>query len=102
MSFNKLSQDRIQFVRKTYFEIFNSAMSIAHDIYNNSSSNSSDLSPTEIRKNTFLSLVNGNKELLPNEKEYCKKRYTNDVELQHAMHKDGIPRECKKCNATRY
>ncbi|CAJ0628397.1 2755_t:CDS:1, partial [Entrophospora sp. SA101] len=48
MSFNKLSQERIQFVRKAYFEIFNNAMSIAQDVYNNSSSNSSNISPIKI------------------------------------------------------
>src|SRR6185295_7285800 len=100
MSYRKLlPYDRGQFVSKIYAEIANEVISIANDTYNNDSSNTSK---EETRRATFLSLLSENKELLENEKEYCKEGYIYDEELKHAMHKSGEPHNCKRCNATRY
>jgi len=87
-------------VFKTYIELYRNSVSIASDIYNNDSSNTS--SYREIEKATFLSLVAENEKLLENEKEYCKKKYLYEFELDNAKFKWGRQKECNKCRLTRY
>src|SRR5207247_6158651 len=36
------------------------------------------------------------------EKQYCRERFIYDFELYNAEHKNGEPRECDKCQITRY
>ena len=43
-----------------------------------------------------------NKELLKNEKEFCKERFIYNFELNNAIYKRGEPRECNNCKTTRY
>ncbi len=47
-------------------------------------------------------MVTENNKLLENEKEYCKKRYIYEFELDNALYKWGEPKECNKCKLTRY
>ena len=47
-------------------------------------------------------MVTENNKLLENEKEYCKKRYIYQFELDNALYKWGEPKECNKCRLTRY
>ena len=96
---SSISLDRREFVDKIYHETFSGASSITNDTYNN---NSSNISKREFRKNTFLSLVTENDKLLENEKEYCKKSYIYEVELDNVRYKWGEPKECNKCKLTRY
>src|SRR6266511_3802336 len=95
-----LSSNRREFVRKIYNETINDSSSITNDTYNNN--NPSNISIREFRKATFLSLVVGNNKLLENEKEYYKKRYIREFELDKALYKWGEGRECNKCKLTRY
>jgi len=53
-------------------------------------------------KTYFLQLVEGNEELSEIEKRYCRERFIYDFELYNAMDKLGEPRECDKCQTTRY
>src|SRR5437763_15663995 len=100
MTIVKLSSpERASFVYKIWNEIYEKSVLVANDIHNNGSSN---LSYHEIRDKTFLSLVNENELLLPNEKEYCKGKYAYDFELKNATSRTGEPRKCMKCNDTRY
>jgi hypothetical protein len=94
-----VSSGRIDFVRKIYTEIISKAVSIANDIYNN---NSSNISEREIRKTKFLSLVNESNQLLENEKEYAKRRFIYEFELDNSVYKLGKLKECNKCKSTRY
>ena len=98
--FSLISSDRLDLVSKIETEIYNNSGSIASDIYNNDSSNT--LSFREIQKATFLSLVAENEKLLENEKEYCKKKFLYEFELDNATYKCGKSRECNKCRLTRY
>src|SRR6266511_1943509 len=98
--FSLISSVRTDLVFKTDTEIYSNSASIANDIYNNDLSNTSSYG--EIQKATFLSLVAENEKLLENEKEYCKKRYLYDFELNNATYKYGEPKECNKCRLTRY
>ena len=98
--FSLISLDRMDLVFKINTELHNNSGSIASDIYNNDSSNTS--SYREIEKTTFLSLVAENEKLLENEKEYCKKKYLYEFELHNATYKCGKSRECNKCRLTRY
>src|SRR5947208_16359878 len=95
-----LSSNRREFVRKIYNETIIDTNSITNDTYNNN--NPSNISRREFCKATFLSLVVGNDKLLENEKEYCKKRYIYEFELDNALYKRGEARECDKCKLTRY
>src|SRR5437763_13831683 len=92
--FSLISLDRNDFVFKTNTETYSNVASIAGDIYNNDSSNTS--SYREICKATFLSLV------AENEKEYCKKKYIYEFELENVIYKWGQPRECNNYKLTRY
>ena len=94
-----ISSDRKEFVSKTYVEINSNTTSIANDIYNNNSSNTSE---REIWKTKFLSLVTENNKLLENEEKYCKERFIYEFELDNATYKLGKPKECGKCKLTRY
>ena len=67
-------------------------------MYNNALANSDK----ENRKDYYFSLVEKNKELSENEKEYCKERFIYDFELSNATHKRGKPKECNKCKLTKY
>jgi len=87
-------------VSKIETEMYNKSASIANDIYNNDSLNTS--SCREIQKATFLLLVAENENLLENEKEYCKKKSLYEFELDDALYKWGEPKECNKCSLTRY
>src|SRR6185369_12181034 len=50
----------------------------------------------------FLRLVEGNKELSEIEKRFCREKIIYAFELQNAVYKEGEPRECDKCQTTRY
>src|SRR5438874_2328923 len=56
----------------------------------------------ENRKAHFLQLVEGNEELSEIEKRYCRERFIYEFELINARYKLGKPRECDKCQTTRY
>src|SRR6266511_1220208 len=89
MSFDRLlSKDRRLFVWK-----------VCDEMDSNAITNKSD---RENYKTYFLQLVKRNKELSENEKQYCSEKYIYDVELQNATYKQGEPRECDKCQTTRY
>src|SRR5256885_8426944 len=90
MSYKKLllSGDRQLFVLKVYSEMNNNAIA-----------NTSD---RESGKAYFLQLVEGNGELSEIEKRYCRERRIYDFELNNATYKRGKPRECDKCQTTRY
>src|SRR6185369_12525545 len=92
MSFNKLlprlSKDRKLFIWKVYDEM-----------HNNAGVNTPD---RESAKAHFLRLVEGNEELSEIEKQYCREKYIYGFELNNAVHKWGEPRECDKCQTTRY
>src|SRR5437763_17148244 len=98
--FSPISLNRRYLVFKTSAELHNNSASIASEIYNNGSTNT--LSFREIWKAIFLSLVAENEKLLENEKEYCKKKYLYELELDNAIYKHGKSRECNKCRLTRY
>src|SRR5205085_12430760 len=92
MSYKKLltgvSEDRRSFVWKAYSEMNNNAIA-----------NTSD---RENRKTYFLQLVERNKELSEIEKQWCREKFIYNFELQDALYKWGEPRECEKCQTTRY
>jgi len=56
----------------------------------------------ENQKTYFLRLVKGNKELSEIEKRFCRETYIYGFELENARDKRGEPRECDKCQTTRY
>ena len=95
MPFNQLlsslplvSLERKQFVWKIDNEIRDNACLAIPDLEN--------------RKEYFLQLVDGNKQLSEIEKNYCRERYTYDFELMNALYKKGEPFECEKCKSIRY
>src|SRR5437588_5440727 len=89
MSFDRLlSGDRKLFVWKVYREMNNNAIVNTPD--------------RESKKAYFLRLVEGNKELSEIEKRHCRERYIYFFELDNALYKRGKPRECDKCQTTRY
>ena len=83
-----VSEDRKLFVWKVFNEMDNNAVVNAPD--------------REGAKAYFLQLVEENKELSKNEKRYCREQYIYYFELQNARNKLGEPRECDKCQMTRY
>src|SRR4051794_17171970 len=88
MSFNKLlSPERRNFVIK-----------ICSEMYNNALLNSS----RESMKDYFFSLVKENKDLFENEKQFYKEKFIYDFELNNVTYKLGKPKECNKCESTRY
>ena len=91
MSFNKLllllSPEKKGVLYKIYDEILN---------------NANVNSDRESRKDYFFSLVNNNKELSENEKEYCKEQFIYDFELNNVVYKLSRPKECNKCKSTKY
>src|SRR5688500_8821967 len=95
MSFNKLynllTPDRRALVLKSYNEMNGIAYSAFPTV-----------SDRENKKGYFLQLVKENKELLENEKEYCRERFIYAFELTNAANKLGEPRECNSCKTTRY
>src|SRR5437763_4440045 len=92
MSYQRLlseaTEDRKLFVWKVHDEILNSALV-----------NTSD---RESEKVYFLQLVEGNEELSEVEKQWCREKYIHGFELRNARYKYGEPRECDKCQTTRY
>ena len=92
MSYQRLlsgvSKDRKLFVDKAYNEMTSNAVA-----------NTSD---RENQKTYFLQLVEGNGELSEIEKQWCRERFIYDFELKNAEYKYGEPRECDKCQTTRY
>ena len=84
----EVSEDRKLSVRKAFNEMDGNALA-----------NTSD---GENEKAYFLQLVKGNEELSEIEKRYCRERYIYEFELDNAMYKYGEPRECDKCQTTRY
>src|SRR5437764_2053922 len=68
-------------------------------MYNNAMANTSD---RENQKTYFLQLVERNKELSEIEKQYCRECFIYSFELYNARNKEGKPRECDKCQTTRY
>src|SRR3989440_10124037 len=59
-------------------------------------------SDRESEKAYFLRLVEGNEELSEIKKRYCRERFIYGFELQNAVYRYGVPRECDKCQTTRY
>src|SRR5437588_10055692 len=98
--YSLISSDRKEIVDKIHNEMSSNSVLLAEDTYDNN--NSSNTKHEEILKNIFLSLVSENKELLENEKEYCKEKINYYLELNHATYKIGEPTECKDCKSTRY
>ena len=89
MSYKKLlSGDRKSFVRKIYNEMDDNAIA--------------NTSGGESEKAYFLQLVERNEELSEIEKQYCREKFIYVFELQNARYKWGEPRECDKCQTTRY
>jgi len=92
MSYAKLlsgvSQDRKLFVRKNDDEMRNNALINTPD--------------RENQRAYFLQLVEGNEELSEIEKRYCRERYIYGFELKNAVYKLGEPKECDKCQTTKY
>src|SRR6185369_1813249 len=82
------SQDRRELVLKIHGKMINNASATTSDRKN--------------QKSYFLQLVNENKKLLENEKKYCREDYIYNFELENATYKWGEPRECNRCEATRY
>src|SRR6266511_550535 len=94
MSFNRLlsgrvSKDRLLFIQKVFHELNNNAIANAYGSRKN-------------QKAYFLQLVEGNGELSELEKRYCREWFIYDYELKNARDKEGGPRECDKCQTTRY
>ena len=91
MSYNKLLSSLLSEREGFVFKIKNV-------MYNNALANSDK----ESRKDYYFSLIKENKELSENEKEFCKENFIYNFELQNARDKSGKPKECNKCNSTRY
>jgi len=85
---SELSEDRGLFVLKVYSEMLDNA--------------SANTRGRENQKTYFLRLVKGNKELSEIEKRFCREKYIYEFELSNAINKWGKPRECDKCQTTRY
>ena len=85
---SEVPEDRRLFIQKLY-----------NEINDNATANTSD---RERKKAYFLRLVRGNRELSKIEKRYCRERYIYYFELQNSAYKMGEPRECDKCQTTRY
>src|SRR5437764_15477704 len=83
-----VSEDRELFVLKVYREMESNALVNTPD--------------EESRKAYFLQLVEGNEELSEVEKRYCREKFIYDFELNNAVYKLCKPRECDKCQTTRY
>ena len=83
-----LSEDRRLFVQKVYIEMNDNAIANTPD--------------RESTKAYFLQLVEGNEELSEIEKRFCRERKIYNFELQNAKYKLGEPRECDKCQTTKY
>jgi len=83
-----LSEDKKPFVWNVYNEMDDNAMANTRG--------------RESKKAYFLQLVEGNEELSENEKQWCREEFIYVVELENAMHKFGEPRECERCQTTRY
>jgi hypothetical protein len=75
---------------------------LVYKIYNEMRNNADVNSDKESRKDYFFSLVEKNKELSENEKEYCKEKFIYSFELRNARDKSGKPKECNKCKLTKY
>src|SRR6185369_16569338 len=89
MSFHRLlSEDRKLFVWKVYNEMVDNAIV--------------NIRGGENQKAHFLRLVEGNERLSEIEKRYCRERFIYEFELENALYKWGKPRECDKCQTTRY
>src|SRR5947199_10556671 len=92
MSYNKLltglSEDRKLFVWKAYNEMDDNAFVNTFG--------------SENMKTYFLQLVERNKELSEIEKRYCREKCVYVFELNNVRGKKGKPRECYKCQTTRY
>jgi hypothetical protein len=84
-----LSGDKELIVLKVYNEMENNAIANTHG-------------NRESTKAYFLQLVEENEELSEIEKQYCREDYIYNSELQNARYKYGKPRECDKCQTTRY
>ena len=85
---SSLSVERQQLIRNIYNEMFNNTVST--------------IPKRENQKVYFLQLVNENKQLSENEKNYCRESYIYDFEYINALYKWSEPFECKKCKLTRY
>src|SRR5690349_15360993 len=83
-----LSEDRELFVFKVLNEMYVDARANARG--------------RENQKAYFLQLVEGSEELSGVEKRWCREQYIYCFELNNAVHKWGEPRECDKCQTTRY
>src|SRR6185369_5372787 len=85
---SELSEDRQLFVWKVYNEMVDNAFANTRG--------------RESAKAYFLRLVEENKELSEIEKRYCRERIIYGFELDNVLYKYGKPRECDKCQTTRY
>src|SRR5436309_12990658 len=89
MSFDRLlSGDRKSFVWKVYGEMNGNVLA--------------NISDRGSKKACFLQLVRGNEELSELEKQWCREKYIYCFELSNAKYKYGKPRECERCQTTRY
>src|SRR6185369_1241465 len=72
-------------------------------VYNEMNDNAiTNILGRENQRAYFLRLVEGNEELSEIEKRHCRERKIYSFELQTAVYKIGEPRECDKCQTTRY
>src|SRR5947209_17009753 len=85
---SELSEDRESFIWKVY-----------NETHNNGNANTPD---RESGKAYFLQLVEGNEKLSEVEKRYCREKKIYGFELTNAVYEWGEPRECNKCQTTRY
>ena len=85
---SELSEDKRLFVWKVFSEMTNNAA--VNTPYGKS------------QKAYFLQLVERKEELSEIEKRYCREWFVYQFELQNAEYKQGEPRECNKCQSTRY
>src|SRR5437763_10562179 len=85
----RVSEDRRSFVYKVFNELNNNSIENAYGSRKN-------------QKAYFLQLVEGNGELSELEKRYCREKMIYSFELDNATCKYGEPRECNKCQTTRY
>src|SRR6266540_1242881 len=92
MSYNRLlsgtTNNRRLFIYNIYHEMNSNAIANTHGRKN--------------WKTYFLELVEGNEQLSEKEKQYCREYFIYDFELQNVLYKWGEPRECGRCQMTRY
>ena len=71
-------------------------------MHNNNNNALASTHDKESAKAYLLRLINGNEELSEIEKRWCREKFIYWFELHNAVYKYGEPRECDKCQTTRY